>query len=504
MRSEEGIFLLQCFTPDMKNQIFSYLYPQDIAQLQTSSTWMQVLAKQYIKTTLLQFYPELDFGHLNKSEVSRYVPHPKVSILIFLSRFGKLLQLQHENYHHIKKSAGQKDSINSGNDFISKQTRQMTVEWMIHMSIDYGLSPIVLHSSVHLLDECFKRLQIARIDPLLLGYICLMLESQQEVSTSSSQLDLLDVGDIFDLNIKQAESICRKILDAVCPIQTTRNAPTAFTFLCHFLRISSQHFTRPPTMMSERQLEDQEKNILLLSFFFADLSLADGGMLSFFPSTIAVSAIILSRLMTKYFCQIGSVNFSLSLPPPAVKNVIQQKRSLPNQNIRLPEKEESSLRHHHQIPLLNEGKESEQGESFLQQHHHHQIPLLDLDQGKGPLGSVIFLQFLQAVPCELQAVISCTTRLWHAYNDYLKLKSLSPMDNNYPDSTEFSTLQSPSFMLRSLDEKYSVPGQNIGSDVWKRHGSMPENDLMKALSSLTGEIDSGSFHTGLGHLKSSV
>jgi len=426
-----GVFPLISMPPVMYN-VLDFLKPEEIAKFQIAGRLFNCCLQEYISFQIRTNFSCIKLGKVAEAHTTSILVKPKASVLSFMTRCALLLHLQSFTHPSPRCIEDIQSSVTPPDQQVNIQIRSILVDWMIEVAVEYNLSTTVLHSSVNLLDRCLSRFMVPRRKLQLLGCVCLMLESQRPASAAEYSMKVEDVMYICDsqYDATQVGQMCKVAVSSTFH-KRIRTPPTTFCFLCQYLSVI--HQSGPQRENAQEPMAGIEH--VVLAIFLSDLSLLDYGMLQFYPSTVAISVVFLSRLMAHYFSKRGLLVSPFAVIEPGNREVRR---------------------------LVGSCREF--------------IPT-NLFSNSEPLGSIFIQDFLKAAPVEALAVKACTTRLWNLHNDFNTISNLKETT----DQVGLDILSQHAHMLKGLQEKYAPKG-SIRSGAWRMLGVVPRNVLEEAIS----------------------
>lgn len=165
---------------------------------------------------------------------------------------------------------------------VNPKMRAILVDWLVDVHYKYGLMPQTLHIAVLLIDHYLdKNLSVERQRLQLVGISAMFIASKYEEIYPPEAEDFVKITDnaytrdeVFQMEAKMLATIGYRV-----------TFPTAFQFVKRFLKAS-------------RTCDDRVEHF---AHYAIDRSLQEYKLLKYLPSTIAASAVHISRTQMRDF-----------------------------------------------------------------------------------------------------------------------------------------------------------------------------------------------------------
>ncbi|XP_017435680.1 putative cyclin-A3-1 isoform X2 [Vigna angularis] len=164
---------------------------------------------------------------------------------------------------------------------LTANMRQILVDWLVDVAVEYKLLSETLHLCVSLIDRFLSVSPVTKSKLQLVGVSSMLLASKYEETKPPSVRKFCSITD----NTFEKKEVVKMEAEILESLNFEIGNPTAITFL-KFLSVASVNQNTP------------NLKIEFLSFYLAELSLLDYSCIRFLPSIIAASALFLARFIT--------------------------------------------------------------------------------------------------------------------------------------------------------------------------------------------------------------
>ncbi|XAR72948.1 hypothetical protein NMG60_11019763 [Bertholletia excelsa] len=162
---------------------------------------------------------------------------------------------------------------------INPAMRYMLLDWLVEVAEEYKLVSDTVYLTISYIDRFLSQNAINRNKLQLLGVSCMLIASKYEEISPPHVEDFCYMTD----NTYTREEVVNMERDVLSFLNFEMSTPTIKTFLRIFTRVAQEN------------CKDFTLQLEFLACYLAELSLLDHECLRFLPSTIAASAIFLSR-----------------------------------------------------------------------------------------------------------------------------------------------------------------------------------------------------------------
>ncbi|XP_052194037.1 putative cyclin-A3-1 [Diospyros lotus] len=168
---------------------------------------------------------------------------------------------------------------------VNPAMREILLNWLVEVAEEYKLVSDTLFLTVSYIDRFLSCHSVSRNKLQLLGVSCMLIASKYEEITPPRIEDFCYLTD----NAYTKEEVVNMEGDVLRFLNFNMGTPTTKNFLRIFIRVAQENSTigHPPHVYN-LQME-------FLGCYLAELGLLDYECLRFLPSTVAASAIFLSR-----------------------------------------------------------------------------------------------------------------------------------------------------------------------------------------------------------------
>ncbi|XP_014500422.1 putative cyclin-A3-1 [Vigna radiata var. radiata] len=164
---------------------------------------------------------------------------------------------------------------------LTANMRQILVDWLVDVAVEYKLLSETLHLCVSLIDRFLSVSPVTKSKLQLVGVSSMLLASKYEETKPPSVAKFCRITD----NTFEKKEVVKMEAEILESLNFEIGNPTAITFLKRFLSVASTNEKTP------------NLKIEFLSFYLAELSLLDYSCIRFLPSIIAASALFLARFI---------------------------------------------------------------------------------------------------------------------------------------------------------------------------------------------------------------
>ncbi|CAJ1973435.1 unnamed protein product [Sphenostylis stenocarpa] len=171
--------------------------------------------------------------------------------------------------------------MNKVQSVVTTNMREILVDWLVDVAVEYKLLPETLHLSISYIDRFLSVSPVAKSRLQLLGVSSMFIASKYEEVNPPRVEKFCSITD----NTYQKEEVVKMEAEILGSLNFELSNPTAITFLKRFLGVASQNQKK------------QNLKIEFLSFYLAELSLLDYDCIRYLPSILAASAIFLARFI---------------------------------------------------------------------------------------------------------------------------------------------------------------------------------------------------------------
>lgn len=160
---------------------------------------------------------------------------------------------------------------------INEKMRAILIDWIIEVHLKFKLLPETLFITVSLIDRYLELTQVKRNNLQLVGVTAMLIASKYEEIYAPEVKDFVYITD----NAYTRQDIFECECQMLSRLEFNITCPSAYRFLERFTKVA--------------QADAQQFN---LARYLIELPLIEQRMLKYTPSTIAASAILLSRRIT--------------------------------------------------------------------------------------------------------------------------------------------------------------------------------------------------------------
>lgn len=165
-------------------------------------------------------------------------------------------------------------SYMSKQEFVNEKMRTILVDWLVEVHLKFKMVPESLYMTVSIIDRYLEVKQVRRSKLQLVGVASLLIAAKYEEIYPPELRDLVYITDraYNKQEILEMENEIIKTLDYYFTV------PTIHTFLCRYLKAAHA-----------------DRTMVQLACYLTERTLQEYSMLKFLPSTIAATAVYLSR-----------------------------------------------------------------------------------------------------------------------------------------------------------------------------------------------------------------
>lgn len=165
-------------------------------------------------------------------------------------------------------------SYMSKQEFVNEKMRTILADWLVEVHLKFKMVPESLYMTISIIDRFLEVKQVRRSKLQLVGVAALLIAAKYEEIYPPELRDLVYITD----RAYNKQEILEMENDIIKTLDYYFTVPTIHTFLCRYLKAAHA-----------------DRTMVQLACYLTERSLQEYTMLRFLPSTIAATAVYLSR-----------------------------------------------------------------------------------------------------------------------------------------------------------------------------------------------------------------